>query len=367
MRIIEITGEPILHGGQERFIMNILSNMDTTGFSVDALTPYECENQEFRKLIDQCHGEVTELHLPFQPGESRRNIYKPLKSILQCRKYDIAHIHSGSISVLAYAAAAARNAGIRKVIVHSHSTGYNNLKHRLIHSLFAPAMKKYPTDYLACSQEAGEYKFPRSVVRNQLLVVRNGIDADLFRYNPEKRESVRKMLSIPEDAYVIGHAGRLSQEKNQVFLINLFAEILKTEQDIYLLLVGDGELRDAIEKKIHEFGIREYVRFTGNVENVQDYYQAMDVFAFPSLHEGSPFVTLEAQAAGLPCIMSTAVPENAAISETAYRIPLSETEMWKEAVMEPRGKDRADQSLYVKQAGYDISETAAEIRRIYTS
>ena len=175
MRIIEITGEPILHGGQERFIASLVQEIGGEGCRMDVLTPYECDNEAFRGLVQEKGGEVTALELPFQPGKSRKLLLKPALDFLRGKGYDIAHIHSGSVSGMAYLAQAAKRAGIRRIIVHSHSTGYPSLKHEAIRFLFGLRMKGCVTDYLACSEKAGKVKYLPSVVRNRLAVIPNGI------------------------------------------------------------------------------------------------------------------------------------------------------------------------------------------------
>lgn len=365
MKIIEITGEPILHGGQERFIANLIGQIGGEAYRIDVLTPYICENPAFCKLVEDKGGKVTALQMDFQPGKSRRMLFQPTLSCLRGKGYDAAHIHSGSISALAYLAKAAKQAGIRKIIVHSHSTGYPSLKHRAIRFLFGLLMKGCVTDYLACSEEAGRTKYLPSVFRDKLVVIRNGIDTAAFARKEEKRKEIRKVLSVPESNFVIGHVGRFSAEKNHGFLIGLFVEVQREIPDSTLLLVGDGELANDVRVQVREKGLERSVIFTGNVENVQDYYQAMDVFVLPSVYEGFSYVALEAQAAGLPCLLSDGVPEIVSIGGNVCRLPLEDQDEWVRQCIGMAGKKPMDNLTRICEAGFDIGSTAAQIREIY--
>ena len=365
MNIIEITGEPILHGGQEKFIENIVGNIDMTDLHIDVLTPYQCENPSFQELLHSKGGEVFHFDLPFRIGKSRRMLLRPIQDFLQGHHYDVAHIHSGSISVLAYAALAARHAKVKKIIVHSHSTGIESLKHSIIRAVFAPVLNANATCFLACSREAGLTKFTKSVVRHRLQVVRNGISIDTYRRNPEKRAEIRSRLGIPEKCFVIGHVGRFSTEKNHAFLIDLFSQIRQRSPDCRLLLVGDGERSAEIHQQVEALSLVPYVIFTGNVDNVQDYYQAMDCFVLPSLYEGFSLVTLEAQAAGLPCVISDGVPEDVVIGAHVKKICLSQPQMWMETILACSDLETVDNTQAIRTAGYDVRDTAAVIRELY--
>ena len=365
MKILEMTGEPILHGGQERFLSNLISNIDITGLQIDVLTPYKCDNRAFKELVISKGGRIYELSLPFHPGKSRKLLLDPLTKFLKGKGYDVIHIHSGSISVLAYSAFAARLARIKKIIVHSHSTGVSSLKHSVIRIVFGFLMKPCVTNYLACSEDAGIMKYSKAVVRKELMVVRNGIPINDYCRNNDKRIMIRNSLNIPEESYIIGHVGRFSEEKNHKFLINIFSKIVNMLPQSRLLLVGNGELLNEIKKEVANKKLSESVIFTGNVDNVQDYYQAMDCFVLPSIYEGFSLVTLEAQAAGLSCVISTGVPEDVMIGKNINRISLSCPQAWMDRIVANKDILPVDNSESIRVKGYDISNTADTIRKLY--
>lgn len=363
MKILEITGEPILHGGQENFIYNILESINNPEFSIDVLTPYYCDNDKFKKLIKEKNGEVFQLNLDFRPWKSRRILYKPVLGFLRERQYDVIHIHTGSISVLAYESLAAHKTGIKKIIVHSHSTGENNLKHSIIQNTFAPIIKLCATDYLACNKEAAEMKFPKSSWK-KTEIIKNGIKLDKFSRNTVIGMRLRENYGIPKDAYVIGHVGRFTIEKKHSFLVEVIEQLIKKDNSAYLLLIGEGELSKEIKKLVDEKVLQSKVIFTGVVDNPQDYYNMMDFFVLPSKYEGFPFVTLEAQANGLPCLVSTGVPEAVVLTESVKRLDL-DVNLWVDYLVQHKEDGVCDNTSVLKMQGYDIKQSAEMIERIY--
>lgn len=364
-QVLEVFGEPVSYGGQESFFFNVLQHMDMSDMLIDVFTPYYCDNEESRKTVQKYGGELTEARLPFAPGKSRGNICEPLAEQLKKKQYDVVHIHSGSISVLALAAMTAKKNNVKKVIVHSHSTGIRkDLKYKLTKQLMTPLLDFYPTDYCACSVEAGEWKFSRSAVK-KMLVLKNGVDLERFRFSPEIRRKMRGQLGIGPDDYVIGHVGRFSFEKNQGFIIDLMKDIRDQGISAKAILVGNGETFEQIQKQAAGYGLTENVLFIGNVSNVQDYLQAMDTFVFPSRYEGFPIVGVEAQANGLPVIASKNIPEGLQLSPLVRFCDLDDRQSWIDEIKEARSMGRTDVTEQLKLAGYDIEDTARVVRNIY--
>ena len=366
MRVLEVTGEPILHGGQEKFIENLIENIDHNDLVIDVLTPYYCENEAFTESVQKFgKGQVYELNLAFTPGKSRRLLLKPIYDFLKTNHYDVVHVHSGSTSVLAYVAKAAHKAKVGKIVVHSHVAGISSIKQKGIRFIMGRLIARNANAFLACSKEAGMAKYPPQIVKRHLKVIKNGINISKYQYDDSRRKAIREQYAINDDTYVLGHVGRFSEQKNHEYLIRLFYEVHNIESDVVLFLVGDGELKSEIIKQVKELEIENHIYFVGNVDNTQDYYQAMDTFLLPSKWEGHPFVTVEAQAAGLPCLVSTSIPEAAIMSDNMKRLDLNEFDSWIRECVSLRKTMRTDNSKRIKQAGYDICTTAAQIRRIY--
>lgn len=364
-KILEIFGEPVSNGGQEAFLFNVLQNMDLTNLKIDVLTPYYCDNEFYKQLIEELKGEMICLNLLFEPGRSRNNIYKPIKEYLKHNHYDVVHIHSGSISVLALVSLAAKKEQVNKIIVHSHATGNRkNPKYRITKFLMTPILDRCPTDYCACSIMAGEWKFSNRAMK-KLFVLKNGVDLNKFRYSSEIREIMRDRLGISKNDYVIGHVGRFSYEKNQQFIIGLLKAVKSSIPEAKALLVGSGDTMDAVRKLSEESGLTESVLFTGKTNDVQDYLQAMDVFVLPSLFEGLGIAGIEAQANGLSVIASENIPSEMAATSLVHFINLENMQDWNKAILEAQSRQRECVQNELKKQGFDIHDTAKQIEKMY--
>lgn len=368
-KVLEVFGEPISNGGQEAFVVNVIRHMNLAGMQIDLLTPYYCDNPYYREQVHEWNGEIHELGLEFAPGKSRRNLFLKLYRFLKKNHYDVVHIHSGSISVLMYVSFAAKLSGISEIIVHSHSAGERKtLKHRIIKSLAAPVLNCCPTQYCACSTVAGEFKYTSNIVRHRMKLINNGVDLDVFRYDHAKAQKMRTKLGISESARVIGHVGRFSAEKNHSFLISVFAEFHRQNPDSILLLIGSGDLMSNAKQQVRDLHIENAVLFIGNINNVSDYLQVMDVFLLPSKFEGLPIVMVEAQAAGVAVVASDAVTQETALVKYVKFVPLTASiETWVTAVKDAAILPRFDESDQIISKGFDIHSTAKTVREMYIS
>lgn len=366
-RIIEIFGEPISWGGQESYVMSAIQNMDLTDISIDFFTPYYCDNEFCRTYVENQGGRVYSGNLLFKVGGSRREIIPVLQKVLFNKKYDVAHIHSGSISVLAYSARVASQNGIGRVIVHSHSSGgRENIKHCLIKKYAANIFRKYATDYCACSIEAAQWKFPEDKMR-EVIILKNGIDLDKYSYNDCKRKKMRNNYRIDEETLVLGHVGRFTYEKNQSFLIDVLNAYIDRLPDkkVKLMLVGDGNEVESVRTKAVALGVETNVIFVGKSNDVGTYMQCFDIFLFPSLYEGLGIVGIEAQAAGLPVIASTGIPESMKVTDNVRFVNLYDVTIWCDAINDFETVERKDTLTEIRNWGYDIHDTALEVYEMY--
>lgn len=364
-KILEITGEPIGTGGQEMFIINLLRHINMTGLNIDWLTPYFCENDIYKNEVICKGGQVCCLNLPFKPGKSRFNIIKPLLAFFKEHSYEVVHIHSGSLSVLAYCSLVARLSGVKKVIVHSHSAGARRtIKYMMLKTILFPLIKFMPTDYCACSVIAGEWKFPKSIIKQKLIILKNGIDLRKFAPNKEYRNEIRDMLGISEKTLVIGHVGRFSPQKNHEFIVMILDALKNKIEDCKLMLIGDGENENDIKALITQKALDDYIIYVGTTPDVSKYMQAMDVFILPSKWEGLPIVGIEAQCVGLPVLVSDKVSPDMKLVDDVKYLPINSVEIWINAILNVKYGKR-DNIQTIKEAGYDISDTAAFVRKLY--
>jgi len=366
MKILEAFGEPISNGGQESFVMNVVTHMDLSNKTVDLLTPYYCDNEHYRKQIESLGGKVFTFNKQFAPGKSRFNICDELDDFFNENKYDVVHIHSGSISILGIFAHYAKKNGVKKVIVHSHcSIETFTLKNRALRTIFGYWMKDNVDVYCACSNLAAKAKFTDEIAKNKVIILKNGIDLDRFKYNESIRNYIRTDLGIDNSCFVVGHVGRFSYQKNHDFLIDIFFEVQKIIKDSKLLLIGSGELEKEVHKKINDLDIEEKVIFCGNVNDVYNYYQAMDCFVLPSRFEGLPIVGIEAQAAGLPCFFANTISNELDISDLCNYISLNNNpEKWAQKISDNINIERIDMSEKISKAGFDIDECVIKIETI---
>lgn len=369
MKVLEIFGEPIASGGQEAFVFNVLRHIDRSDLSIDFFTPYYCSNDCYRRLISDSGGKLFCAGLPFAPGKSRKSIISPLTEVLKRGNYDVVHIHSGSITVLAYASYAAAKSKVRNIIVHSHVTApKKTVKYLMTKAWGALFFKRYPTQFCACSKAAGESKFPNSIVKSKLQVVPNGIDLARFAFHPEKRREYRRKMALSDDMLVVGHVGRFSEQKNHRFDLEILEELKKkTRTDIRLLWIGEGELEDELRRLATEKNLQDSVIFQGVVMDVEDYLQAMDVFVLPSLFEGFGIVGIEAQAAGLPVLVSDQVPEDLKLTESVRFLPLGDAEKWADEILRCQDERHPENTVQISEKGYSIKKTAKQVRNLYFS
>jgi glycosyltransferase involved in cell wall biosynthesis len=253
---------------------------------------------------------------------------------------------------------AMRAGGVPKTIFRSSNTGTvsGSTKETLLHNLFKPLVKIAATDYAAPSTEAGKYMFGENAVSGpRFHVMKNALNLADFAFDSDARAEIRAEFDISADAFVVGHIGRFNQQKNHFRLIEVFAEIANRKPDAVLLLVGKGERRPEVETYIEELGLSDRVVFAGIRRDANRIYSAMDVFVFPSLYEGLPNVIVEAQANGLPCVISDSITEEVLISKNVVAKNLNEcTVEWANVSCSLNRLGTKESSEELKAAGYDI-------------
>lgn len=367
MRVLEVFGEPIASGGQESFVFNVLRNIDRTDLHMDFFTPYTCSNPHYEALIREYHGKLICGGLPFTPGEKRSAIIQPLCEMLRTEHYDAVHIHSIRMSILAYAGYAAHRCGISNIIVHSHGTVLrDDLKYRLAKIYCSGFFRRFPSQFCACSKDAGISRFPAEIVKNKLQIIHNGVDLDRFAFKPEVRAAYRKKLGLKETVLLIGHVGRLSEEKNHLFDLAILEELKKrSETDVRLLWVGEGDQEKELRQTVRQKGLESEVIFQGAVTDVENYMQAMDVTILPSLFEGLGIVGVEAQAAGLPVLASNRVPEELNLTGGVLFLPIDQPERWADRILSAGRQRFPEYNRILAQKGYSIRDTASQVRKLY--
>lgn len=347
-------------GGLESMIMNYYRNIDRTKVQFDFLTHRsERERKDFNEEIISFGGCIYHVsHLnPFS-----RSYLKELDLFFKNHKeYKIIHVHQDCMSSVILKAAKKNNIPVR--IAHCHNSSQDKGLKYFIKLLYKKSIKKFATRMFACGQKSGEWMFGTT----DFEILPNAIDAKAYSYNPKTRNEVRKEFNLGED-YVIGHVARFSDVKNHVFLINVFEYIAKTNMNVKLLLVGAGEKREYIEQLVREKGLTESVIFAGLRKDIYRVMQAIDVFLLPSLFEGLPVTMIEAQAAGLPCIISEGVPLDCKITENVEQISLDiSIDKWVGTVMKYKNFKRIDMYEEIVRKNFDIKNNAQYLQEFYLS
>lgn len=361
IRIAQIIGKWV-GGGVEAVVMNYYRNIDRNKIQFDFICDEDSTNIPYEE-INRLGGRV----ILIPPYQKMLKYHKKLKDILKNEKYTIVHSHINTLSV--FSLFAAKCAGVPVRIAHSHSTTdkkewkKNSIK--LILRLFS---KRYATHYFCCSELAGRWLFGNKEYNNgNVVLLNNAIDLDKFRYNPQIRELKRKELEVNEDTVIVGHIGRFVEQKNHLYLIDVFYQIHKIIQNSILILAGQGPLEKKVKEKVNKLGLDNCVRFLGQVANPNELYQAMDVFVLPSLYEGLPVVGVEAQAAGLLCFFSNNMTKETKILTCTKFMSLSESTLkWANAIIAGYNEQqRIDAEKYFSQKGYNIKKEAVKLEKFY--
>lgn len=303
-----------LGGGVESVIMNYYRHIDRSKIQFDFICDEDSTNIPYDE-IENLGGHV----ILCPPYQKLPKYLKFLKQLFKEKKYRIVHSNINTLSV--FPLYAAKKAGAPVRIAHSHSTSNpREWKKNLMKNALRPFSKVWATDYFACTEHAGAYQFGKKAVRQgKVKIINNAIDIEKFKFDPEARKKLRKEFGFKNDDYVIGNFGRLIPQKNQLFLIDVFAEFKKKNPNAKLLIIGEGELRDKLEEKIASYGLSKDVRIEGFRKDLNKCYSALDLFAFPSIYEGLGMVAVEAQVNGLTVLSSIFVPEDANIGNLVKR------------------------------------------------
>ena len=348
-------------GGIESFINNMLTHMDLSGMEVDIVAAV------IRESVFTSGLERQGVRFIALSGKQRHPANgKLFRDLLRERKYDVIHFNLFQGLSLSYVQIA-KQEGVPVRIAHSHNTALRKSRGRqlklLLHRLGAALYTDAATDLWACSGEAARFLFRRSALeRKGFDFIPNGIEAERFRFDSAVRDAVRAELDAA-DAFVIGSVGRLCYQKNQDFLLDIFAQVLPYRPESRLLLVGEGELEQQLREIAQRLGVANRVIFYGVTDRVERLFWAMDAFAFPSRFEGLGIVAVEAQASGLPVLCSREVPEEAHVSDLIEALSLEERALWVEALLKlPRGADgRECAAGAIRRAGFDAQSAADRI------
>ena len=367
IRVLQIVGR-MDRGGIETMIMNLYRNIDRNKVQFDFLAHYGREavyNDEIRRM----GGRIYEM--PALKDDTHVYYWRLFSYIRALNHFFKEHkeykvIHGHMTNTASIYMPIAKKHGVTCRIAHSHNThGKAGLLGAVTDILQRPIYKN-ATDWFACSKAAAYWFYPKEEVdAGKVTVLANAVDADKFRYSAAKRKEMRETLGV-DGKIVIGCVARFRPEKNHMFLIDVLQEILKTEPNTVLMFAGEGPAEQDVKKHAMELGIEDKVLFLGMRTDIPDVLQAMDVFTLASLWEGLPVTGIEAQAAGLYCVVSDGVTDEMNAIDMVQYIPLSEPKrVWADALLSAAQKKRHDTYEKIKSSGYDIHTTAPWLQNFY--
>ncbi|HET7657863.1 MAG TPA: glycosyltransferase family 1 protein [Bacillales bacterium] len=346
-------------GGAETLIMNWYRNIDRSKIQFDFLT---CKAGSFDSEIEKMGGKVH--RIPYITDAGHFRYIRALKDFFLAHpEYRAIHSHMDKMS--GFVLREAQKAGVPIRISHSHNTSSEG-------GFAAKGYKWYAGNYIcqnashffACSSHASEWLYGNRV--NQTVILKNGIDADLFNYSATIEGQMRKEFGLEKKHYVIGHVGRFCRQKNHSFLIDVFSEIHKINPNAFLVLAGEGPLKVDVVQKVKRLGLSEKVKFLGNRGDIHKVLQSFDVMLFPSFHEGLPVSLIEAQAAGVPCIISEAVSKEVDMGAELIKFANinGSPRLWAYlALLSDKSKEAG--TAHLQDKGYEIGQSAGWLQSFY--
>lgn len=355
LRVLHIFRE-MENGGVSSFVMNNYRHIDRSRVQFDFLTAVPEDgffDDEIKSLGGKLYKTASLERMPIQH-------YKEVAKIVKENNYQIVHRHTGSAFGY-YDLRAARAGGAKHLILHSHNPEAGR---KAVH-LVSKKILKLNCIKLACSRDSGEFLFGTN---SNFTVFNNSIDCEKYRFRNELREKLRNEMNL-RDCFVVGHIGRFEQQKNHDFLVDIFYQIKKRNQNSKLICIGDGELQSQIKEKVDNLNISGDVIFLGSIGNVDELINVFDVFCLPSLYEGFSITQIEAQTNGLKCYVSAEkIPEETNITGNVSFISLNESpEKWAEIIMGSNNQRDLNAINIVKEKKYDINSNAYELMAFYES
>ena len=346
-------------GGLETMLMNYYRNIDRTKVQFDFLVHREVEADYDKEILDM-GGKIYHVSRLIPWSKEYKNELK--RFLKEHPEYKIVHVHQDCLSSVALKCA--EECGIPVRIAHSHSSSaVKNIKYP-IKRYYMKDIPKYATHLFACGEQAGKWMFSGL----DFNIVKNAIDIDKYKYSEDKDKNLRAKYDL-ENKFIIGHVGRFRKEKNQEFIIDIFNNVSKKVDNAILMLVGDGEEQQRIEEKVKQLNLQDKVMFMGARSDVNDLMQMMNVFLFPSLYEGLGIVLIEAQASGLPCVVSSTIPEEAILDKKNISIIMLEDsiDIWVNNIAKYSETSRKNNCHLLRKAGYDIKYAAKWLEEFYVS
>lgn len=344
-------------GGAETFLMKVYRALDRTRLQMDFCINV-AEKCDYEDEIYALGGQI--FRIPSKT-ENASAFKSQLTRIVCDNGYEtVLRITSSAVGF--WDLKIAKQAGaLRTIARSSNASDGKGVAQAILHKVGQLLWTKYVDVKIAPSDLAAEYTFGKKLYQSgKVTILPNGLDLGVFHFEPDERIRVRKEFGIAEETQVLGHIGRFNLQKNHEFLLDVFSVYLQEHKDAVLLLVGEGTLRNEIEVQARSLGIVDKVIFTGLRIDVPALLSAMDVLVFPSFYEGMPNVVIEAQACGLPCVISDTITREADVAGMVTFLPINDTECWVKEIEALCGK-RNTKKMPIE---YDIRNVVEEFSKL---
>lgn len=359
IKILVLGTSGVLNDGITSWMRQTFGAMNLEGLEIVTVAFKDCDPS----VVDAV--EKVGIRVVTVPSRKKnpRAYARAYRALLEKENFSIVHVCCNS-ALASFELREARKYSVKMRIAHSHNT---TCGHRIADSLLRPVLYREATDFYACGNDAGKWLFGN----RQFKIIPNGKDLDRFSFSSAVREDARIELELNDGVVALGHVGRFNDQKNHAKLLEIFKELRGRSPRYELVLIGDGALFNQIKEKAEALGVQSHVHLLGRRDDVPKLLNAMDCMVFPSLYEGFPNVVLEWQLNGLPVVMSNTITDECAITPLVSQVSLNaNAAVWADAVEDAlRGRhrelDSASGVTSVRNAGYDIRDNAAMLRRLY--
>lgn len=345
-------------GGIETFLVSVICPIESDNIHIDYLM--SGNNTDLEKQIT---GKIWKM--PSNPVKR----LKYLICLVKDGNYDIYHFHKNSAANIIFPVLIKILQPKSIIIIHSHSTNptINKMPVRLLHLYNKHIINLLSDRKLACSDLAAKWMFPSEAYENgEITIIKNGIPIEKYLFNPETRNKIRSLLNIDNKTILLGNVGRLEPVKNQAFLLQILKELHNRGYSVKLIICGEGSERGHLVNFAHDLQIEDFVLLPGIVSNINEILQAMDIFIMPSIYEGLPFSSIEAQYAGLPCLLSDRITKEVKLSSKCVMLSLdSSIGTWCNQIIRLTKIPRMEIDESVRNYGYDNTEAIQDIKKIY--
>lgn len=369
-KVLEVNVDDLNMGGVYGLVKNVIINNNNKNIQIDIASIEHFANHANVEMFNDVGTRV------FYIGYEENKLVKQIKCFINLRtlikkgNYEYIHVHADVANKLFTSGLAAKSAGAKKVILHSHAAGVDGAHRKLkkcLHKLCRRFLKYIATDYVACSDVAAQWMFP-NVDSTRIVLINNGIDLEKFQFDEMIRNRVREDLGVKNEL-LIGHVGRFCYQKNHDYFLGILEVLKKRNIQSKLLLIGEGPDEECFKEKIKQLQLENQVIFWGISNKVQELFMAMDVFVLPSHFEGLPIVGVEAQATGLPVIFSNKITTSAKLTDNVsfLGIETKDVSKWVDTILKYKNEtgNRKEAYNFLKEKKFSIQDTVNSFLELY--